>query len=196
MMEKPEIVKPNIQITSPSGEDPTLAEESYPELIQKYRGLHNQLDDQTIFSTANNTTKYFATKADANREFRLGEKKNSCQLPSQSELMIQTFELNTPDLTRLMRKPVPIQSTREIPSQTGSNRENGICSAFQTFLSPKEDINPRLKPINISHSVTKIKDNLFAAVKSPTKPACDLIQSDVFFRPKTQMIIYPLSNKQ
>jgi hypothetical protein len=116
MMESPEIVKPNIQVTSPNGEDPTLAEEIHPELIQKYRGLHNQLDDQTIFSTANNTTNYFATKADANREFRLGEKKNSFQLTSQSELMIQTFEFNTPDLTRLTGKPVSIQSFREIPS--------------------------------------------------------------------------------
>jgi hypothetical protein len=196
MMEPPEIIKPNIQVTSPSGKDPTLPEESHPELMQKYQGLHNQLDDQTIFSTVINTTKYFPTKADANREFRLGKNKDSCQLPSQPELMIQEFELKTPDLTRLMRKPVSSQSTREIRRQTGSNRENCIGSAFQTFLSPKEDINPWPKPLNMSHSPTKIKSDLFAAVKSPTKPAYDLTQSDFFFRPKTQMINSPLSNKQ
>jgi hypothetical protein len=165
-------------------------------LIQKYKGIHNQLDDQTIFSTVTNTTKYFSTKADANREFRLGKNKVSCQLPSQPELMIQEFELNTPDLTRLMRKPVSSQSTTEIRRQNGSNRENSIGSEFQTFLSPKEDINPWLKPLNMSHSPTKIKGDLFAAVKSPTKPANDLTQSDVFFRPETQMINYPFSNKQ
>jgi hypothetical protein len=131
MMEPPEIVKPDIQVIAPSGEDPTLVEESHLELMQKYQSLYNKLDDQTIFSTTNNTTKYFATKADANREFRLGKKKKSCQLPTQSELMIQRFELNTPDLTRLMGNPVKSQSTREILRPALPNQETTVFSGFQ-----------------------------------------------------------------